>query len=95
MYISVDSQTILMYSGQPTWTVRTKRCIFLPRKPCTERAVSLGWIITFHSGDNGEMSPMHCSALAALVYIVTKSRAEWKLLISAVPPEVVFVVSCV
>lgn len=33
----------------------------LSKKPCTERAVSLDWIITFHADDNGEMSALHCS----------------------------------
>lgn len=34
----------------------------LPRKPPAERAVSLGWIITFHADDNGGMSALHRSS---------------------------------
>lgn len=35
----------------------------LPRKPPAERAVSLGWIITFHADDNRGISALHCSSV--------------------------------
>lgn len=33
----------------------------LQGKSCSERAISLGWIITFHADDNREMSALHSS----------------------------------
>lgn len=59
-----------MYGGKPNMDSENKAVHVSRRKPYTLK--ELGWIMTFHAGDNREMSALHCSALAALVYIVAE-----------------------
>lgn len=66
----------------------------LPEKPCTERAISLVWIITFHADDNGEMSALRRSSALRSSTLLLNCEQNGAIDCCS-SPEVAFVLSCV
>lgn len=78
----IDTCDITFYSQNICMDSKNKSVHVLQRQSCSERALSLGWIITFHADDNREMSALRSSPtlhLSTLLLNCEQNGSYWLL----------------